>query len=71
MGEGNSEKAKMYFKLTALYSLILDIFLGGVIYLFREQLARVFTTQEELIPMVMDAYSIMVLILIAHGFAMV
>ena len=71
MGEGDSKKASMYYKLTALYSFLLDLALGLIIILFREQLARVFTTQEELIPMIKEAYIVMVLILLLHGMAMV
>jgi len=71
MGEGNSKKADMYFKLTALYSFMLNIVVGAAIFLFREGLSRVFTNQMELVPMVMDAYCIMVLVLLTHGMAMV
>lgn len=71
MGEGFSKKASDYFKLVALYSFILDIFLGTLIYFCREGLARIFTSDEEIIPMIMNAYSVMILILFIHGIAMV
>jgi multidrug resistance protein, MATE family len=71
MGEGSSRKAAMYYRLTLIYSFLLDALVGFFIVAFRENLAHVFTTQEELIPMVKDAYIVMVLILLLHGLAMV
>jgi MATE family multidrug resistance protein len=42
-----------------------------VVYFCRDILARVFTSQEELIPLIKDAYTVDILILLAHGFAMI
>lgn len=36
MGEGNSKKAALYFKLTAIYSCMLNLVVGMAIFLFRE-----------------------------------
>ncbi|CDW89184.1 na+-driven multidrug efflux pump [Stylonychia lemnae] len=71
MGEGHASKAVSYFRLVALYSLMLNITLGTVIFFTRESIARIFTTSENLIPMIMDGYSVLILILLLHGMAMV
>ena len=71
MGEGLSRKASEYYKLIALYSFLLNLFLGILIFFSRENLARIFTSSEELIPMIKDAYFVDILILLAHGFAMI
>jgi MATE family multidrug resistance protein len=71
MGEGDSYKAGKYYKIVLLFSFALDAFVGLFIIIFRESLARVFTTQEELIVIIKDAYVIMVYILLLHGLAMV
>jgi Na+-driven multidrug efflux pump len=52
MGEGDSHKANKFFRLTFLYSFILNATIGMFIIYFREGLARIFTNQEELIPLI-------------------
>ena len=71
MGEGDHRKASKYFKIVALFSTILDILLAITIYFCREGLSRIYTNQDELIPMIKDAYVVMIYILLLHGFAMV
>lgn len=71
MGEGLARKASQYFRLVSLYSFLLDLTLGVILYFTRDQLARIFTTQEELIPLIKEGYFVMILILLTHGFAMV
>ena len=71
IGEGNHKKADMYFKLVALYSFLLDLALATTIYFLRDGLARLYTSEENLIPMVTEAYTVMLLILLLHGMAMV
>jgi len=61
----------MYFKLVALYNFIINGILALTILAFREGFARIYTNQENLIPLVMDGYSIMCLVLMLHGLAMV
>lgn len=54
-----------------LYSFILDATVGLLVIVFREGLARIFTVQEELIPLIKSGYVVMVYILLIHGMAMV
>lgn len=73
MGEGNHRKANQYFKLVALYNLILNGLIGLWMHLDREALAKIFTSAEnaDLVPLIIEAYSIDALIIILHGLAMV
>lgn len=57
--------------MIALYTTLLDFFLAIIIYFTREGLAYVFTNDEEIIPMVIDGYTVMLFILMLHGFAMI
>lgn len=71
IGEGNHKKADYYFKLVALYSFILDSVLAVTIFFCKDGLARLYTSEETLIPLVTGAYDVMLLILLLHGMAMV
>ena len=71
IGEGNYKKADSYFKLVALYSFILDSILAITIFFLKEGLASLYTSEENLIPLVTEAYNVMLLILLLHGMAMV
>ena len=71
MGEGDYKKGKMYYKLVALLNFVLNLIIAASIYFNRELVARVYTTSEELIPMVKDAYTVMIVNLFFYGFAMV
>ena len=71
MGEGNHKKANQYFKLVAAFNFILNLLIAIIVYFCRDLLARVYTSNEELIPLISDAYTIMLFILMLHGLAMV
>jgi Na+-driven multidrug efflux pump len=43
MGQGDNNKAKMYFKLVALYNFIINGILALTILAFREGFARIYT----------------------------
>jgi multidrug resistance protein, MATE family len=74
MGEGDHRKANQYFKLVALYNLILNGLIGLWMHVDREGLAHLFTsaeTGEATKQMIMEGYSVDALVLILHGLAMV
>ncbi len=43
MGEGDAYKAKRFFSLTIIYSLMLDATVGLLVIFFRDGIARIFT----------------------------
>jgi MATE family multidrug resistance protein len=57
--------------LKVLYNVILNLLIAGAIFTFRYELARVFTVDETLIPLVTQGYFVMIFVLILHGLAMV
>ena len=71
MGKGDHLKGNTYFKLVALYNFILNAIIALFIYLNRDILARVYTSDLTLIPDVMNGYTVMTVVLMIHGLAMV
>lgn len=71
MGKGDHLKGNTYFKLVALYNFILNAVVALFIYLNRDILARVYTSDLTLIPDVMNGYTVMTVVLMIHGLAMV
>ena len=71
MGEGDYVKANHYFKLVALFNFFLGCAISFVVYRYREGLALVYTSAVELVPMIMEGYTVMLFVFMIHGVAMV
>jgi len=51
MGEGNAKKGKTYTKLIVFYTFLICLASAGFLVLFSENIARIFTNNDELLAL--------------------
>jgi len=70
MGEGSAKRAKIYTKLIVVYTFLVLAVCSVFLWIFRENVSRVFTDQADLLALTSDNFKLIAVFLVVHGIGM-